>query len=122
MLTVNSAITACTICLIMMLPLHAVALWISTPACRCWPQHTNPSEHPLWHLAQRLGASCSMSFEAGVTTHVVVAPDKNDVGGVPLTDKVRHNLSVLNITGAVYHPLVETAWVCYGFRQRVAND
>jgi hypothetical protein len=30
-----------------------------------------------------------MTFEPGVTTHVVVAPDKHDVGGVPLTDKVR---------------------------------
>ncbi|WIA15963.1 hypothetical protein OEZ85_012704 [Tetradesmus obliquus] len=55
---------------------------------RCWPQATNPADHPLWHLAQRLGGSCSMSFERGVTTHVVVAPDKSDIGGVPLTDKV----------------------------------
>jgi hypothetical protein len=62
--------------------------------CRCWPQATNPAEHPLWHLAQRLGASCSMSFEQGVTTHVVVAPDKNDIGGVPLTDKVRFKLQL----------------------------
>lgn len=63
--------------------------------CRCWPQLTSPAEHPLWHLALRLGGSCSMSFEPGVTTHVVVAPDKNDAGGVPLTDKVRRQKLVL---------------------------
>jgi hypothetical protein len=32
--------------------------------------------------------SCSMTVEPGVTRHVVVAPGKHDVGGVPLTDKV----------------------------------
>jgi hypothetical protein len=36
-----------------------------------------------------------MKFEPGVTTHVVVAPDKHDVGGVPLTDKVRSRPYVL---------------------------
>jgi hypothetical protein len=36
-----------------------------------------------------------MKFEPGVTTHVVVAPDKHDVGGVPLTDKVRSRPQVL---------------------------
>jgi hypothetical protein len=39
--------------------------------------------------AMYMFGSCSMTFEPGVTTHVVVAPDKHDVGGVPLTDKVR---------------------------------
>jgi hypothetical protein len=32
----------------------------------------------------------SMSLEPGVTPDVVVAPNKHDVGGVPLTNKLRH--------------------------------
>jgi hypothetical protein len=38
---------------------------------------------------------CSMRCDPRVTTHVVVEPDKHDVGGVLLTDKVRCRLRVL---------------------------
>jgi hypothetical protein len=55
---------------------------------RCWPQQQAPAEHPLWQLVLRLGGACSLGFTPGVTTHVVVAPDKAEPGALPLTDKV----------------------------------
>eukprot|EP00878_Enallax_costatus_P036797 GHUV01041355.1.p2 GENE.GHUV01041355.1~~GHUV01041355.1.p2 ORF type:complete len:139 (+),score=36.51 GHUV01041355.1:480-896(+) len=59
-------------------------------SCRCWPNTGhNPTDHPLWQLVLRMGGQCSMNFTAGVTTQMIVAPDKNDPGQIPLTDKVR---------------------------------
>jgi RNA polymerase II C-terminal domain phosphatase-like 3/4 len=47
---------------------------------RVVPLGAPPAEHPLWRLAERLGAACATAVGAG-TTHVVAAPG-------PPTDKV----------------------------------
>lgn len=49
---------------------------------RCWPRDQAAYyEHPLWRLAEALGADCSSVYQPERTTHLVAAH--------PGTDKVR---------------------------------
>mmetsp|Transcript_5451 Transcript_5451/g.11610 ORF Transcript_5451/g.11610 Transcript_5451/m.11610 type:complete len:142 (-) Transcript_5451:82-507(-) len=41
---------------------------------RCFPKGTEPGDHPLWKLAEELGAVCSVDLD-GTVTHVVTTSE-----------------------------------------------
>lgn len=46
---------------------------------RCWHlDYKQPCTHPLWQMAEALGADCSSHYDRDLTTHVIAGADHTD--------------------------------------------